>query len=202
MPPKKANLQQFTHHGLTFKLGEACLINPDSESSPPFIGKIREIVQRGTTEADIEIKVTWFYRPEEAVGGRKAFHGLKELFDSDHQDWCHKNTILGKCRVHSLKKYENLSKIEQEDFFSRFTYKPAKKEFDPDRVPVYCSCELPYNPDRPMVMCDACEEWYHPDCIGLPATYVKAEKERFVCSECKRLNGGNVPNKRPALGGR
>lgn len=21
----------------------------------------------------------------------------------------------------------------------------------------YCKCELPYNPDRPMVMCDACE---------------------------------------------
>ncbi|MEW5319326.1 MAG: hypothetical protein WDW38_010485 [Sanguina aurantia] len=29
---------------------------------------------------DGRVKVTWFYRPEEAVGGRKGFHGLQELF--------------------------------------------------------------------------------------------------------------------------
>ena len=36
---------------------------------------------------------------------------------------------------------------------------PAEKEFKPDRVPVYCSCEMPYNPDQMMVMCKICEEW-------------------------------------------
>lgn len=36
---------------------------------------------------------------------------------------------------------------------------PATKEFKPDRVPVYCKCEMPYNPDQFMVMCIQCEEW-------------------------------------------
>lgn len=36
---------------------------------------------------------------------------------------------------------------------------PATKEFKPDRVPVYCKCEMPYNPDQFMVMCVQCEEW-------------------------------------------
>ena len=36
---------------------------------------------------------------------------------------------------------------------------PATKEFKPDRVPVYCVCEMPYNPDQFMVMCTICEEW-------------------------------------------
>ena len=36
---------------------------------------------------------------------------------------------------------------------------PAEKEFKPDRVPVYCTCEMPYNPDQLMIMCKVCEEW-------------------------------------------
>ena len=39
------------------------------------------------------------------------------------------------------------------------TLQPGKKEFEPDQVPVYCSCELPYNPDKPMLMCEQCEDW-------------------------------------------
>jgi hypothetical protein len=35
----------------------------------------------------VQVRVSWFYRPEEAHGGRKAFHGEKELFTSDHYDW-------------------------------------------------------------------------------------------------------------------
>lgn len=33
------------------------------------------------------------------------------------------------------------------------------QSFEPERVPVYCLCELPDNPDKPMVMCEQCEEW-------------------------------------------
>jgi hypothetical protein len=36
----------------------------------------------------------------------QIFHGEKELFESDHQDEIHKDTIIGKCFVHSLRKYE------------------------------------------------------------------------------------------------
>uniref|UniRef100_A0A7S3QRP8 PHD-type domain-containing protein n=1 Tax=Dunaliella tertiolecta TaxID=3047 RepID=A0A7S3QRP8_DUNTE len=121
---------------------------------------------------------------EEAIGGRKAFHGHKELFTSDHEDVIHKNTILGKCNVHTLRNYESLQRISDNDYFARFSYKPASKEFEPDRVPVYCTCELPYNPDLPMIMCDQCEEWYHLKCLEDRNNKVELQQS-FCCDQCK-----------------
>lgn len=106
------------------------------------------------------------------------------MFSSDHTDWCHKNTVIGKCKVHTLRKYESLPNVSDHDYFTRFHYKPAKREFEPDRVPVYCNCEMPYNPDKAMIMCDTCEEWYHPECINLGAEALR--KQQFVCKECSK----------------
>ena len=110
--------------------------------------------------------MSWFYRPEEARGGRKAFHGEKELFTSDHYDWVAKSSINEHCAVHKLKEYQMLKEVTDNDYYTRFSYKASKGEFKPDRVPVYCACEMPYNPDLFMVECEACEEWYHPQCVG------------------------------------
>jgi hypothetical protein len=107
MPPRVSQkLNEIVHHDLHFKIGDACLINPEKGMTLPFIGKIQEMYQRSSKKNDILLKVVWYYRPEEALGGRKIFHGEKELFESDHQDEIHKDTIIGKCFVHSLRKYE------------------------------------------------------------------------------------------------
>ncbi|KAF5839534.1 BAH protein [Dunaliella salina] len=109
------------------------------------IGRIKQIVQRSASDIDeVELTVAWYYRPEEAIGGRKAFHGHKELFTSDHEDVIHKNTILGK----------------------------------------YCTCELPYNPDLPMIMCDKCEEWYHLKCLEERNNKIELQNS-FCCDHCK-----------------
>lgn len=49
---------------------------------------------------------------------------------------------------------QDLEVIRNEDFFTRFTYHPARMTFEPDKVPVFCTCESPYNPDYFMIMCD------------------------------------------------
>lgn len=36
----------------------------------------------------------------------QSFHGVRELFSSDHNDPTHKITIMGKCNVLSLEEYE------------------------------------------------------------------------------------------------
>ncbi|KAJ6319525.1 hypothetical protein OIU78_015028 [Salix suchowensis] len=41
----------------------------------------------------------------------------------------------------------------------RFEYKAATGGFTPDRVAVYCKCEMPYNPDDLMVQCEGCKDW-------------------------------------------
>lgn len=53
----------------------------------------------------------------------QTFHGEKELFLSDHFDWCSLKTVMTKCRVLSLPKYQELKKIEDADFYARFTYR-------------------------------------------------------------------------------
>ena len=84
-----------------------------------------------------KVKVRWYYRPEEAIGGRRPFHGAKELFLSDHYDIQSAHTIEGKCIVHSFKNYTKLENVGAEDYFCRFEYKAATGNFTPDRVAVY-----------------------------------------------------------------
>ena len=147
--------------------------------------------------------VTWFYRPEEAVGGRKvsgvggvgaqrrgvwwdasweeqrglrlllmmmidpcvvhqtpactpsnntkkhrnktkqktpkqkAFHGEKELFGSDHVDRVHVSTVLSKCRVLPLKKYQELPDVGPHDYFSRFVYRVSRIRIKYIRIRVF-----------------------------------------------------------------
>ena len=53
----------------------------------------------------------------------QAFHGEKELFLSDHFDQCSVKTVMAKCRVLSLSRYQELEHIGENDFFARFTYR-------------------------------------------------------------------------------
>jgi hypothetical protein len=56
----------------------------------------------------------------------QAFHGEKELFLSDHFDRCSVKTVMAKCRVLSLSRYQELATVEEHDFFARFTYRVSK----------------------------------------------------------------------------
>ena len=50
------------------------------------------------------------------------------------------------------------------------------------QVPVYCQCEMPYNPDLFMVMCEGCEEWYHPQCLKLSMKEAGPDTPPLFCS--------------------
>ncbi|KAL0444341.1 UNVERIFIED_CONTAM: Chromatin remodeling protein EBS [Sesamum latifolium] len=147
----------------------------------PYVAKVEKI------EADhrnnVKVRVRWYYRPEESIGGRRQFHGVKELFLSDHYDVQSAHTIEGKCTVHTFKNYTKLENVGAEDYFCRFEYKAATGGFTPDRVAVYCKCEMPYNPDDLMVQCEGCKDWFHPSCMGM--TIEEAKKlDHFLCSDC------------------
>ncbi|GBF96099.1 hypothetical protein Rsub_08975 [Raphidocelis subcapitata] len=164
-------------------VGDCILVNPDTPEGLPYIAWVKEILAGVGDDGEDALSVVWYYRPEEAVGGRKPFHGKKELFLSDHFDTCSVATVIGRCRVLTVREYQALTKVGEHDYFSRFTYRPAPREFVPDRVPVFCRCSQPYNPDRFMAMCDGCEEWYHPDCVQAPIKAMKMDDWR--CPDCK-----------------
>ena len=167
-----------------FRVGDTVALRPPSVDASPFIAKIVDIKKK-ISSAQLRVRVCWYYRPEEARGGRKGFHGSKELFTSDHEDWVTPDAVNGKCEVHSLREFQLLDDVYEFDFFTRFVYHAARGEFKPDRVPVYCLCEMPFNPDVFMVECEGCSEWHHPSCIQLTQEEVQ-KMAHFVCAECTK----------------
>ncbi|XP_017214972.1 chromatin remodeling protein EBS-like isoform X1 [Daucus carota subsp. sativus] len=161
--------------------GDSVSMRPSESDKLPYIARIEKLEE--DSQSNVKVLVRWYYRPEEAKGGRRQFHGAKELFLSDHYDDQSALTIEGKCVVHSLKKYTKLKSVGAEDYFCRYKYRAEDGAFTPERVVVFCRCELPYNPDDLMVQCEGCWDWFHPSCIGM--TNDEAQMlEHFFCADC------------------
>ncbi|CAH9060401.1 unnamed protein product [Cuscuta europaea] len=181
--PGKKDLDSYTIKGTNkvVRPGDSVLMRPSDSDNLPYVARVEKF------EADhrnnVKVRVRWYYRPEESKGGRRQFHGAKELFLSDHYDVQSAQTIEGKCSVHSFKNYTKLDNVGPEDYYCRFEYKTATGGFTPDRVAVYCKCEMPYNPDDLMVQCEGCADWFHPSCMGSSIDEIK-KLEHFVCSDC------------------
>ncbi|KAH1127288.1 hypothetical protein GLYMA_06G233300v4 [Glycine max] len=158
--PGRKDVDSYTIRGTNkiVRAGDCVLMRPSDTSKPPYVARVEMIEQDNRN--NVKVRVRWYYRPEESIGGRRQFHGAKELFLSDHYDVQSAHTIEGKCVVHSFKNYTKLENVGAEDYYCRFEYKAASGAFTPDRVAVY-----------------------HPACMGM--TIEEAKKlDHFVCSEC------------------
>lgn len=164
------------------RAGDCVLMRSSENEKAPYVARVEKI--EADNKGQVKVRVRWYYRPEESVGGRKQFHGVKELFLSDHYDVQSAHTIEGKCIVHSFKNYTKLENVGPEDYYCRFEYKASTGGFTPDRVAVYCKCEMPYNPDDLMVQCEGCKDWYHPACVRMTIEQAKL-LDSFMCSDCE-----------------
>eukprot|EP00245_Coleochaete_scutata_P004796 TRINITY_DN17795_c0_g1_i1.p1 TRINITY_DN17795_c0_g1~~TRINITY_DN17795_c0_g1_i1.p1 ORF type:complete len:193 (-),score=40.68 TRINITY_DN17795_c0_g1_i1:744-1322(-) len=164
------------------KVGDVVLLRPPDHKTPPYVARVERIETDGANRTDL--KVRWYYRPEDAAGGRRAFHGQKELFLSDHHDTVSAESVETKIKVHPFKDYIKLETVAQEDYFCRFEYKASKGTFSPDRVAVYCKCEMPYNPDDLMLQCEGCKDWFHPECVALNLSPEQIKKIDYQCNDC------------------
>ncbi|CAN1125229.1 Chromatin remodeling protein SHL [Linum perenne] len=118
-------------------------MRPSDPSNSSYVARI-ERIESDSRGANVKVHVRWYYRPEESIGGRRQFHGSKEVFLSDHCDIQSADTIEGKCTVHSFKSYTKLDAVGNEDFFCRFEYNSSTGAFNPDRVAVYVDLFLSY----------------------------------------------------------
>lgn len=180
----RKTLDSYTIKGTNkiIKPGDCVLMRPSDSSKQSYVAKIDKI-ESDVRGSNVKVHLKWYYRPEESIGGRRQFHGTKEVFLSDHHDVQSADTIEGKCTVHTFKSYTKLDAVGNDDFFCRFEYNSVSGAFNPDRVAVYCKCEMPYNPDDLMVQCDGCTDWFHPACIDM--TPEEAKKiEHFFCENC------------------
>ncbi|XP_039026564.1 chromatin remodeling protein SHL-like isoform X2 [Hibiscus syriacus] len=143
----------------TIKAGDSVLMRPAERSKPRYVARI-ERIEADVRGGNVKVHVRWYYRPEESVGGRRQFHGSKEVFLSDHYDVQSVDTIEGKCTVHSFKSYTKLDAVGNEDYFCRFEYNSCTAAFNPDRVAVF-----------------------HPACIEMTAEEAK-RLDHFFCETC------------------
>lgn len=109
-------------------------LRPPDLTTPPYVARI-ELIELDAAEK-ITLKVRWYYRPEESAGGRRQFHGSKELFLSDHYDVCSPEAVENKCTIHTFKDYTRLEDVGTDDYFCRFDYNARSGTFSPDRVAV------------------------------------------------------------------
>jgi BAH domain len=135
----------------------------------------------------MKLQVFWFYRPEEAAGGRKMFHGSRELFRSTHQDDIDAGTIRKKCQVLTLESYQALPRPVKEDvYFSRVFYLASTQKFKPSRWATFCTCKMPYNPDLDMVQCSFCKDYFHVHCLQSAGHLPPGPPPNiFDCHQCK-----------------
>lgn len=88
---------------------------------------------------------------------------------------------------------QELETVTSTDFFWRYTYHTAARRFSPEQVPVYCTCELPENPDLFMAECDGCLHWFHPHpCEGVDPAEVQTTG-KFMCRKCRLHSATKMP---------
>lgn len=117
----------YSKHENFFLLGDCVVLKPEHNNEPPYIARVLRRVHN-------QIRVAYYYRPEDTVHKRKPFLGKKELFESNHLDWVKTDTVLGKCIVHSFDDYTKLDHVRDEDYISRFKYEWTNKTYTPHHV--------------------------------------------------------------------
>ncbi|CAL1378666.1 unnamed protein product [Linum trigynum] len=136
-------------------MGDCVLIRPNATGDEhPFLARIEGIDFYSVN--NVHVHVRRYYRPDETFQGVHKFHGKKEVFLSDRWQIVGICTVEGKCTVHSLDDYIKLGNVGAEDYFFIFEYKHESRGFSPDNVCVYCICDMPGNPDLPMIQRREC----------------------------------------------
>lgn len=174
-PPPNTTYKTFILAGERFTIGDNMLIKGTGKGTADYVAKLEKI---STNQAgEVYLDTRWYYRPEETAMGRQPWHGAEEVIESDHKDSYHVRCVNSKCNIISLPEYEALPMAKKKKkavdgkpdlpvFFSRSYYLRDKKRLR-EPLPKYCFCQQPSNPDKTLLMCDNCGDWFHGDCVNV-----------------------------------
>ena len=153
------------------------------------------------------IIVQWYYKKSDIDFKKLAiseedqiYIGDNEVFQTAHQDKVFADSIIAKCKVYTIKEYDELNSIDiHTTFFTRATYCPLLKKLTPEfnEWEKYCICKKPLNPNLKYVNCDSCSKWFHYECSGLTEEEMLQEVEWF-CPDCKEVE--NEKKKKQDIG--
>ncbi|KAK9491833.1 hypothetical protein V1508DRAFT_184254 [Lipomyces doorenjongii] len=130
-----------------------------SDPSQFWIGRVLEI--RASDPSHVYVRLFWMYWPNELPGGRRYYHGNKELVASNHMDVIDAMTVAAKATVSHWLELDDEDKLA--DLFWRQRYDSYNNELMPIRK--HCKCKRYYNPDTTMIWCSNCNSWLHEACV-------------------------------------
>ncbi len=136
-----------------------------------------------------KLKVRWYYQKKDLFKTKLTEKQLQqiaddvELFPTQHFQNVFVQTINAKCSVKSLAEFEESSPNPLDTYFTRADFDERKKVFKPEysNWPKICSCKQPANPLQLYIGCEACDNWFHPECEK-----VSKDIDNFVCNRCKK----------------
>lgn len=156
-----------------------------------YVGKITKIIPNGGISIYKNwptIQVQWYYRKKDIYLSNLSYKedlSENEIFLSNHFENIIIESIISKCTIVSIDKYD-LGGNHDETFFTRAIYNKKTKKLNPriNKWPKVCECKRLFNPDKLHIKCSKCERLFHPACVG------KVEKETeavelFACKGCK-----------------
>ncbi|KAF1881146.1 hypothetical protein Lal_00023179 [Lupinus albus] len=114
------------------RVGDCVLMRSVDGSNRLRVAQVEWIDQ--DDDYNMNVHLIWYCKPEESYGGRRQFHGARELFLTDQYSAQSADTIHGKCNVHSFENYNELRNINAWDYYSRFHYSVSTGVFTPDQI--------------------------------------------------------------------
>lgn len=126
-----------------------------------------------------KIRVRWLVKPIE-IFEPKPFFSQGELFDTESYDVIAAQDVCGKIKLMEFDEYHNREIADDNSYFTRATVTKNKKIRPPfSEWKKICICKSIFNPDDIHVVCEGCEEIFHPDCV-----VILDEAEPWYCSAC------------------
>ena len=74
----------------------------------PFVAdvvKVKKTKMARNKKSTTLVDVRWYYYPEDTKWGRRSFHGRAEVFESNHKDEIHLESIIDVCQVVGVDEY-------------------------------------------------------------------------------------------------
>ncbi|MCQ2816986.1 MAG: hypothetical protein MJ252_06950 [archaeon] len=192
----KRTLTQLKFNDVIYNIGDTIRIYGDNDEE--LVATLERIIPNNGDPNITEwptIEVKWFYKKDDinlkknGINNKKDINCLSEyeLFNSTHKDIIFIENIIGKCKVYTLEEFEKLEDIDDQSYFSRASYDSTSQLLTPrfSKWKRTCTCHTPLNPEQFYIICDSCNKFFHPECLGMKEEDVK-KIDKFYCPKCKR----------------
>ncbi|KAK7205888.1 hypothetical protein BZA70DRAFT_277351 [Myxozyma melibiosi] len=126
-----------------------------------WVGRVLEI--RATDPTRVYVRIFWMYWPNELPGGRRPYHGKRELVASCHQDVIDVMSISTRAPVVHWTESDDPNGDVLGELYWRQLYLSYTNELLPLRQ--HCKCMQFSNPDIAMIWCSSCYKRLHQECI-------------------------------------